>query len=56
MPLSWEPFQVATTRAESGGVRPLVEALTDPDVAARVLALGGYDLAEAGEILEVTPR
>jgi molybdate-binding protein len=56
VPLSWEPFQVATTRAESGGVRPLVEALTDPDVAARVLALGGYDLAEAGEILEVTPR
>jgi molybdate-binding protein len=56
VPLSWEPFQVATTRAESGGVQPLVEALADPDVVARVLALGGYDLTEAGEILEVSPR
>jgi molybdate-binding protein len=56
VPLSWEPFQVATTRAESGGVRPLVEALADPAVTDRVVALGGYDLAGSGEILEVTPR
>jgi molybdate-binding protein len=53
VPLGWEPFQVATTRAESGGVRPLLDALADPARAARVAALGGYDLEGAGEVLEV---
>jgi molybdate-binding protein len=53
VPLGWEPFQVATTRAESGGVGPLLDALADPAVAARVAALGGYDLDGAGEVLEV---
>jgi molybdate-binding protein len=53
VPLSWEPFQVATTRAQSGGVRPLLNELADRDVAARILALGGYDLDGAGEVLEV---
>ena len=53
VPLSWEPFQVATTRAQSGGVRPLLNELADRDVAARIVALGGYDLDGAGEVLEV---
>jgi len=53
VPLSWEPFQVATTRAASGGVRPLLKALADPAVADRVVALGGYDLAGSGEILDI---
>jgi molybdate-binding protein len=53
VPLSWEPFQVATTRAQSGGVRPLLNQLADRDVAARIVALGGYDLDGAGEVLEV---
>jgi molybdate-binding protein len=52
--LSWEPFQVATTRAESGGVRPLLEALADPAVTERVAALGGYDLDGAGEVIDVS--
>jgi molybdate-binding protein len=51
VPLSWEPFQVATTRAESGGLRPLLEAVRDPATEARIVALGGYDLAEAGDIV-----
>jgi molybdate-binding protein len=54
VPLSWEPFQVATTRAESGGVRPLLDGLGDPAVAERVVALGGYDLEGAGEVLDVS--
>jgi molybdate-binding protein len=54
VPLGWEPFQVATTRAESGGVRALLDALADPGIAARVAALGGYDLAGAGEVLAVS--
>jgi molybdate-binding protein len=53
VPLSWEPFQVATTRAEYGGLRALVDALSDPVVAERIVALGGYDIAGAGEVIEV---
>jgi molybdate-binding protein len=53
VPLSWEPFQVATTREQSGGVRPLLDELADRDLAARIVALGGYDLDGAGEVLEV---
>jgi molybdate-binding protein len=53
VPLAWEPFQVATTRAESGGLAPLLDALRDPAVATRIVALGGYDLAAAGEVREV---
>jgi molybdate-binding protein len=54
VPLSWEPFQVATTRAEYSGLRPVVDALADPVVAERIVALGGYDVAGAGEIIEVS--
>jgi molybdate-binding protein len=53
LPLEWEPFQVATTRAEAGGVQPLLHELADPDVAARIRSLGGYDLDGAGELLEL---
>jgi putative molybdopterin biosynthesis protein len=53
VPLSWEPFQVATTRDESGGVRPLIDALGDSALADRIAALGGYDLAGAGELVDV---
>jgi molybdate-binding protein len=53
VPLAREPFQVATTRAESGGLRPLLDALADPALGARIAALGGYDLASAGEVIDV---
>jgi len=53
VPLSWEPFQVATTRAESGGMAPLLDALAAPGMAERIAALGGYDIADAGEVIEV---
>ena len=53
VPLSWEPFQVATTRAQSGGLRPLLDALATTAVAERIAALGGYDIAGAGEIIDV---
>jgi putative molybdopterin biosynthesis protein len=53
VPLSWEPFQVATTRAQSGGLAPLLDALAAPETAERVVALGGYDIAGAGEVIEV---
>src|SRR3954453_7403806 len=53
VPLSWEPFQIATTRAQTGGLAPLLAALADPATAERIVALGGYDIAGAGEVLEV---
>jgi putative molybdopterin biosynthesis protein len=53
VPLLWEPFQVATTREQSGGVRPLIDGLGDDAVAERIAALGGYDLTGAGEVLDV---
>jgi len=53
VPLSWEPFQVATTRAQSGGLTPLLDALATPATAERIAALGGYDLGGAGEVIDV---
>jgi hypothetical protein len=53
VPLAWEPFQVATTEPEAGGVRPLIDLLADPGVHGRIAGLGGYDLAGAGEVVPV---
>src|SRR3954454_10738778 len=53
VPLSGEPFQIATTRAQTGGLAPLLAALADPATAERIVALGGYDIPGAGEVLEV---
>jgi molybdate-binding protein len=53
VPLAWEPFQVATTEPEAGGVRPLIDLLADRGVHGRIAGLGGYDLAGAGEVLPV---
>jgi putative molybdopterin biosynthesis protein len=53
VPLSWEPFQVATTRPQSGGLAPLLDALAAPETADRIVALGGYDIAGAGEVIDV---
>src|SRR3954463_5295790 len=53
VPLSWEPFQVATTRAQTGGLAPLLGALAAPKTAERIPPLGGYDIARAGGIIEV---
>ena len=50
VPLRSEPFEVATTRAQVGGLEPLLRTLRDPDVRRRLEALGGYDLARAGEL------
>lgn len=54
VPIAWEPFQVATTEREVGGLGPLVDALAEPAVVERIGALGGYDLDTAGELLRVT--
>ena len=53
IPLIWEPFQIATTRADSGGLAPLLALLADEATVERVAALGGYDIAGAGELLDI---
>ena len=53
VPLVSEPFEIATTRAQSGGLEPLLRALARPEVRDHVEALGGYDLSRAGEIVSV---
>jgi molybdate-binding protein len=53
VPLAWEPFQIATTRTMSGGLGPVLDALTDTATARRIDALGGYDVTGAGEIIEL---
>jgi molybdate-binding protein len=51
VPLASEPFEIATTRAQSGGLQPLLRALAQPDVRTHVEALGGYDLSRAGDVV-----
>jgi molybdate-binding protein len=53
VPLVREPFEVATTRGQTGGLAPLLSTLAEPATRDRVEALGGYDLSRAGEIVAV---
>ena len=53
VPITWEPFQIATTRSQAGGVSPLIAALEDDHLSARIDELGGYDLAGAGDVVEL---
>jgi molybdate-binding protein len=54
VPLLWEPFQLATTREQAGGVRPLLDGLAEPAIRRRIAELGGYDLDGAGDVVEVS--
>jgi putative molybdopterin biosynthesis protein len=54
VPLVHEPFEIATTREQSGGLHPLLAALARPAVRARIEALGGYDLSRAGTVLDAS--
>ncbi len=51
VPIATEPFQVATTEQDAGGLNPLLEALEDQRLRQQVEELGGYDLTGAGEHL-----
>lgn len=53
VPLTWEPFEIATTASALGGVEPLLAALRRPALRERINALGGYDLDEAERITYV---
>ena len=53
LPVLSEPFQIATSAQEAGGLQPMLSALADPALRARIAALGGYDLAGSGELLPV---
>jgi molybdate-binding protein len=51
VPLVTEPFEIVTTRAQTGGLQPLLRALAQADVRSRVEQLGGYDLGRTGEVV-----
>jgi molybdate-binding protein len=53
VPLVSEPFEIVTTRAQTGGLEPLLRALAQADTRERVEALGGYDLGRAGQVVDV---
>ncbi|MGD9989044.1 hypothetical protein [Pseudonocardia sp.] len=45
---------MALPRAALGAARPLITAVTDPDVRAAIAALGDYDLTPAGTLTDLT--
>jgi hypothetical protein len=45
---------VALANAALGAARPLITAVTNPDVQTAIGALGGYDLTDAGALHAVT--
>lgn len=49
LPVTSEPFQIATSAAEAGGLQPVIAALGDAGLRSEIEALGGYDLEGAGE-------
>jgi molybdate-binding protein len=53
VPLTWEPFDLALPAEALGSIGPLLDAVLDGQVQARIAALGGYDLCEAGAIRRV---
>ena len=48
LPLTWESYDVALAAAALGAVRPLITAVTNPDVQGAISMIGGYDLTDAG--------
>ena len=50
VPVVDEPFEIATAAADAGGLQPLLAALADPGLRAQIEGMGGYDLADAGEV------
>ena len=48
-----EPFQIATTAEEAGGLQPMLTALADPALRSAIAGLGGYTLDGSGEVLTV---
>jgi molybdate-binding protein len=50
IPLAVEPFELAFREDAVDALAPLLDALADRDVVSRIGSLGGYDLADAGQI------
>ena len=53
VPVLSEPFEIATSSADAGGLQPLIRALGDASLRERIAGLGGYDLADAGAVRAV---
>ncbi len=53
VPVGSEPFQIATSERDVGGLQAMLTALSMAELRERIAALGGYDLAGAGEVIPV---
>jgi molybdate-binding protein len=49
IPVATEPFELAINPSALAAARPLLDALAESSVHARVAALPGYDLSQSGE-------
>jgi molybdate-binding protein len=50
IPLAVEPFEVAFREDALDALAPMLDTLAQREVASRIASLGGYDLADAGQI------
>lgn len=53
VPVVSEPFEIATSDDDVGGLQGMLAALATAELRERIAALGGYDLAGAGEVIPV---
>lgn len=50
LPLTWESYDLALPGTQLGAARPVITAVTDPDLRDAIGGLGGYDLTDAGRL------
>lgn len=50
--VTWEPYELVVPGDRLGLTRSLIEALEDSSTQQRIAALTGYDLADAGQVLD----
>lgn len=54
--VTWESYDIALPHNALGAAKPLITALRDPQVQTAISALGGYDLADTGNVKILTPH
>jgi hypothetical protein len=53
VPVAWEDYDLVLPEDALGPAAPLVTAVRTPAVQAAVEALGGYDTARSGEVVDL---
>lgn len=52
VPITWEPYELVVPGDRLGLIRPLIDTLEDPSTQQQITDLTGYDLADAGQIID----